>query len=344
MINEGLRRIGGDALELEQRQRQTARASSNACSLIPAYGAALIEQAERNEHIVALDADLVLDTGLIPFRERFPNRFVECGIAEQDMVSQAGGMALSGLLPVVHSFACFLSARPNEQIYNNATERKKVIYVGSLAGLVPAGPGHSHQCVRDIASLGGVPGLTLVEPCCEEELREALDWAVNKSDTSTYLRLVSIPCDVPFKLPSNREFREGAGQIVCEGGDVAVIGYGPVLLSEAYKAADTLRRDSDIGVRVIDLPWLNRVDDEWLAAAVADVAAVFTLDNHYIDGGQGQMIAARIAGLGSDAKPTVTHLGLTDVPACGRDDEVIEFHGLDAWSIAASIAERLEGR
>ena len=94
------------------------------------------------------------------------------------MVSQAGAMALAGLLPVVHSFACFLSTRPNEQIYNNATERSKVIYVGSLAGLVPGGPGHSHQSVRDISALGGMPGMALIEPFSEHEVRAAVDWAV----------------------------------------------------------------------------------------------------------------------------------------------------------------------
>ena len=131
---------------------------------MPAYGEALIAAAEREPRLVALDADLRLDTGLVAFRERFPERFFECGIAEQDMVSQAGAMALAGLIPVCHSFACFLSTRPNEQIYNNATERSKVIYVGSLAGLVPGGPGHSHQSVRDISALGAVPGMALIEP------------------------------------------------------------------------------------------------------------------------------------------------------------------------------------
>src|SRR5439155_1353584 len=79
------------------------------------------------------------------FKEELPDRFIECGIAEQHMVSAAGGMALNGLLPVVHSFACFLSTRANEHIYNNATERRKIIYTATLAGLVPGGPGHSHQ-------------------------------------------------------------------------------------------------------------------------------------------------------------------------------------------------------
>src|SRR3546814_9130592 len=110
--------------------------------LLPAYTEALLAQAERNERLIALDADLVLDMGLVQFAQRFPERFVECGIAEMDMVSQAGGMALNGLLPVVHSFSCFLSTRPNEQIYNNATEGTKIVYVGGLSGVLPAGPGH----------------------------------------------------------------------------------------------------------------------------------------------------------------------------------------------------------
>ena len=113
------------------------------------------------------------------FADRFPDRFVECGIAEQDMASMAAGMARRGVLPIVHSFACFLAARPNEQIYNQCSERSKVIYVGSLAGLLPGGPGHSHQSVRDIGALGSVPNLVLAEPCCEAEVGALVDTLVN---------------------------------------------------------------------------------------------------------------------------------------------------------------------
>ena len=155
--------------------------------MIPAYTNALLDQARKNSKIVALDADLILDTGLIPFQKEFPDRFLECGIAEQDMVSQAGGIALQGLLPIVHSFACFLSSRPNEQIYNNATEGKKIIYVGSLAGLLPAGPGHSHQGVRDIASILGIPNMTIIEPINAKQLALALNWAVNDNQESVYM-------------------------------------------------------------------------------------------------------------------------------------------------------------
>ena len=120
---------------------------------------------------MALDADLMLDCGLIPFRDKFPERFIECGIAEQDMLSMASGLALRGMLPVVHSFACFLSTRPNEHFYNNATEKTKIIYVGSLAGLLPSGPGHSHQSVRDISILSSVPDLVLMNPVLKRKSR-----------------------------------------------------------------------------------------------------------------------------------------------------------------------------
>src|SRR6185503_9677966 len=177
---------------------------------------------ERDPRIVALDADLVLDTGLIPFADRFPDRFVECGIAEQDMVSQAGGLALAGMLPVVHSFACFLSTRPNEQIYTNATERGKIVYVGSLAGLLPGGPGHSHQSVRDISALAAVPNLVMAEPAVEAEVHALLDY------------------------PAGQRVQPGRGWVVRDGRDLVVVGYGPWLLSNAWHAADDLERTAGL--------------------------------------------------------------------------------------------------
>ena len=130
-------------------------------SLLSSYSNSIVNEAGKNKKIIALDGDLVLDTGLIEFEKKFPERFIECGIAEQDMVSQAGTLAKEGFIPIVHSFSSFLTARPNEQIYNNSTEETKVIYSGFLAGLLPSGPGHSHQAVRDIASMSGMHNLEM---------------------------------------------------------------------------------------------------------------------------------------------------------------------------------------
>ena len=126
--------------------------------IVLAYGDELLAMARQRPEIVVMDADLLSDCGIEAFKAELPERFIECGIAEQHMVSAAGGMALRGMLPVVHSFACFLSTRANEHIYNNATEKRTIIYTATLAGLVPGGPGHSHQSVRDISAIGAVPG------------------------------------------------------------------------------------------------------------------------------------------------------------------------------------------
>ena len=171
--------------------------------LVLAYGDELLQMARTRNDIVVLDADLLSDCGIEAFKEELPERFIECGIAEQHMVSAAGGMALRGLLPVVHSFACFLSTRANEHIYNNATERRKIIYTATLAGVVPGGPGHSHQSVRDISAIGSVPGLTAIEPCSEREARLAIRWAVEENAASTYLRFVNVPLDLPYALPAS---------------------------------------------------------------------------------------------------------------------------------------------
>src|SRR4030095_15308120 len=127
-------------------------APSNPERLVVAYGDELVPIARERSDIVVLDADLLSDCGIEAFKAALPDRFIECGIAEQHMVSAAGGLALKGILPVVHSFACFLSTRANEHIYNNATEGRKIIYTATLAGLVPGGPGHSHESVRDISA------------------------------------------------------------------------------------------------------------------------------------------------------------------------------------------------
>lgn len=340
-IEQRLADEGAAPLLCERVERDpTAAPPSTAQRLIPAYTDALLGLAAKHPNLVALDADLILDTGLIPFRERFPDRFFECGIAEQDMVSIAGGMALKGLLPIVHSFACFLSARPNEQIYNNASERTKIVYVGSLAGVVPGGPGHSHQAVRDISALAAMPGMVLCEPSCAAEVAPLLDWCVNQAPASSYMRLVSLPWDIPYKLPEGYRPVRGQGVTLIEGSDVALIGYGPVLLSAAVQAADILARDHRISAKVINLPWLNQVDPDWLRAALGGCSRVVCLDNHYMIGGQGDAVAREL-GRFDGGGVGVTRLAIEDVPPCGTNPQVLGAVGLDAGSIAQRVAKAM---
>jgi transketolase len=257
------------------------------------------------------------------------------------MVSQAGGMALQGLLPIVHSFACFLSARPNEQIYNNATEHKKIIYVGSLAGVVPGGPGHSHQAVRDISALAAIPGLTLMEPSCETEVAMLLDWAVNTNQASSYLRLMSLPWVLPYTLPMGYTPELGKGVALTDGQDAVVIAYGPVMLSAAVQAAQALKAEHGIAVKVINLPWLNAIDANWFAEILNGCKAVFSIDNHYLIGGQGDRIANAmlIQGLLSSK---LQRIALNEIPVCGTNLEILCHHALDQTSIVNEIIKALK--
>jgi transketolase len=333
-VNDRLSALGARPLALASAPPPTRVAPVQPERLVVAYGDELLQMARTRKDIVVLDGDLLSDCGIEAFKEELPDRFIECGIAEQHMVSAAGGMALNGILPVVHSFACFLSTRANEHIYNNATEGRKIIYTATLAGLVPGGPGHSHQSVRDISAIGSVPRLVAIEPCSEREARLAIRWAVEENPASTYLRFVNVPLDLPYALPDAYVLRIGCGVTLRAGEDVALVGYGPLLMSQAWRAADLLASEG-VSAAVIDLPWLNRIDDSWVADTLARFPAIVTLDNHYVSLGQGVMVAAALARGGVRAE--VRSIGLTDVPACGSNAEVLAHHGLDADSIARVV-------
>lgn len=336
-----LQMLGAKPLETAQRTMLPRASAEDPQRLIAAYSRALVKQAEKRAELVALDGDLMLDCGLIPFREKFPERFIECGIAEQDMVTMAGGLALRGMLPVVHSFACFLSTRPNEHFYINATEKTKIIYAGSLAGLLPGGPGHSHQSVRDISILSAVPELVLIEPCTEAEVEMVVDYSVNESTSSVYIRLVSIPVDIPFQLPADYQLEHGKGVTLTEGDDAVLFSYGPVMLSEAVKAAELLKQEYGLGLRVINLPWLNHVDADWLRSNIKNFKYIFTLDDHFVKGGQGEMLGCALAELDAVSDYHLHRFGVSEIPACGLNDEVLQAHGLSGTELSASIKEIL---
>jgi transketolase len=251
------------------------------------------------------------------------------------------------VLPVVHSFACFLAARPNEQIYNQCSESSKVIYAGSLAGLLPGGPGHSHQSVRDIGALGSVPHLVLAEPCCEAEVGALFDALVNSVDESSYLRLVSVKWPIPFAYPRHHDVRVGEGWVVKDGSDLVVVAYGPWMLANAFDAAQQVEQETGATIRVVNLPWLNRVNSRWLREVIGECRSVVTLDNHYVHGGQGEMVAAAIAALALEPAVRVTRIGVTELPECGTNDEVLAYHRLDVPSLAQAFrgaASRVDHR
>jgi transketolase len=291
--------------------------------VVEAYGDELVRLGAEREDLVVLDADLASDCRVRAFEVAYPDRFVECGIAEQDMVSTAGGLARHGLLPVVNSFASFLAARANEQIYNQASERTKVVYALHYAGLIPAGPGKSHQSVRDISLLGALPELAIVQPATSEETRELLRWAV-EAEESVALRLAIGPS--PRRIELEGALAVGRGRFVRRGADAVLLAYGPVMLHEALLAAERLV-ESGIDIGVVNLPWLNRFDSSWLAELPE---SVFVLEDHAPVGALGDALRRE---LGRD----VTVFGVEGWPACGTPAEALRAHALDGGSLSSRI-------
>ena len=166
----------GEPVSQAAQQAPVAKTSDEYVSR--AFGQALVELGAIHPNLVVLDADLAADCKIRDFAQAYPDRFIENGIAEQDMVSMAGGLARQGLLPIVNSFASFLASRANEQIYNNASELSKIIYVMHYAGLIPAGPGKSHQSIRDVSLLSTLPNCIILQPCNAEETRRVVQYCV----------------------------------------------------------------------------------------------------------------------------------------------------------------------
>jgi transketolase len=338
-INGHLEDLGLKALHqeiLETRDKHRIKLKDTAEKVVNAFGEALVELGAKRKNIVVLDADLSADCGLRPFENAFPKRFIENGIAEQDMVSMAGGLALQGLLPIVNSFGVFLASRANEQIYNNATEKTKIIYVCHYAGLIPAGPGKSHQSLRDISLFGALPNCVILEPCNTVETKGALEWCVDQARENCMMRLVISPSPRTITLPADYEFSFGKGTALKEGKDAVLFAYGPVMLNEALTAAEMLA-EKDFSLRVVNLPWLNRIDEKWLAETIGNCQTIYVLDNHSEYGGLGDHLLNVCMLSDSLRDKKLFKFAVQEHPACGTPPEALAYHGLDGKSLANRV-------
>ncbi len=304
--------------------------------VVEAYGKALVRLAAARPDLVVLDADLAADCRVREFELTYPDRFIQNGIAEQDMVSMAGGLARMGLLPVVNSFAAFLAARANEQIYNNAGEGTKIIYALHYAGLIPAGPGKSHQSLRDISLLGALPNMILLQPCNPAETEMVLAYCVHEARENCAIRLAIGPSPRRIVLPSDYRLQPGRGVALTTGGDALLFAYGPVMVHEALTAAELLAAQG-FGLKVVNMPWLNRFDMAWLAEMVAGYNRVFVLEDHAPVGGLADRMVAALHNAGLLEGRRVVTLAVEGYPACGTPAEALAFHGLDGASLARRI-------
>jgi transketolase len=307
-----------------------------------AFGEELLDLAATHPEIVVLDADLAADCKIRGFERAHPGRFIENGIAEQDMVSTAAGLARFGLLPVVNSFAAFLAARANEQIYNAASEGGRIVYALHYAGLIPAGPGKSHQSIRDVSLLAALPNIAIVQPANAEETRQAVRWAVEEATEGCALRLVIGPSPRLVELPAGYRLRLGRGAVLRPGDDAAMVAYGPVMLHEALDASERLEREG-IGLRVVNMPWLNRFDAEWLSEALGGARSVWVIEDHSPIGGLADRLLPVLLERGLLPAGGLRVIGVEGFPACGTPAEALAFHGLDDASLASRVRAELKG-
>ena len=286
--------------------------------LIQDWNSFLLEEFKSSKELFALDADLSFDTGTYGVASKFPERYLQCGIAEQDMVSIAGTLALSGYIPVVHSFASFLTTRAAEQIFNNLTEESKIIYAGFLAGILPSAPGHSHQSVIDIGIISAMQFIDIYEPSCKGELKLSLKNAI-RGTKSSYIRIGSV--DYPDPLDSSDM---NLGQLIQRknGTRIALITSGPTMLRLALEIED---QKSEINI--FTYPQINRLLNSADINSLCRFEKIFVLENYLPTRGLHVNLQESMKVHGKSAE--ISRIGIESIPKNGWPEEVLKYHKLD---------------
>jgi transketolase len=302
------------------------------------YGDALADLGAARSDIVVLDADLYRSTRSVVFAQKFPNRFYDMGIAEQDMLSTAAGLAASGLIPFANSFALFITARCYDQIrIQIAYPSLPVKIVGSSAGLTQGPDGASHQSLEDITLMRALPNMTVVVPADELETRQATA-AIADAPGPVYFRLGRYP--TPRIFGPDYAFKVGKMATVREGGDVVIFACGH-MTAKSLDAADLLAQDG-VQARVINVSTIKPLDGAAVLAAVNGAARVFTVEEHNVIGGLGSAVAEIMA---EHPGAPLTRLGVQDAfGESGTADEVLEKFGLQPQGLHNSMMRALRGR
>ncbi len=300
------------------------------------YVDALLELAARREDLVVLDADVAKATKTCEFAERHPDRFFNCGAAEQNMLSVAAGLALEGLLPFATTFGVFITCRAGDQLRNSiAYPEANVKVAATHCGVTCGGDGASHQANEDIAIARSIPNLTILVPGDYEEARLATHAAANHPGP-VYLRFGRD--NYPVVPEIHGAFEIGRGKVLREGTDVAIITTG-IMVSEGLAAA-ALLEERGIGARVLHLPTIKPLDTAAILEAARSTRLIVTAEEHSIIGGLGEAVASAVA----EAHPTtVRRIGMRDVfGESGHAGELMDKFGLRARNIVEAAIAPLE--
>ena len=303
-----------------------------------AYGRALVRLGEQNPDIVVLDADLAKSTKTIKFKEKFPERFFDMGIAEADMMGTAAGLAASGKIAFASTFAIFATGRAWEQIRNSICYTNlNVKIAASHAGIAVGPDGSSHQAIEDIAIMRVIPNMKVVAPADAVETEKAVG-ALVETPGPAYLRLGR--SGVPVLYEETYEFRLGKASVLREGSDVTLIAVGTMVLL-ALEAAENLAKDG-INARVINMSTVKPIDIDAIASAIEETGAIVTAEEHSVIGGLGSAVAETVCEM---APAPVVRVGIRDkFGQSGKADELMETYGLTAGRIAEAAREALSGK
>ena len=300
-------------------------------SIRKAFGKTLAEIGELNEKIVVMDADLACSTQTKIFADKFPDRFFDCGIAEQNMLATAAGLASEGKIPFVASFAVFVTGRTYDQIRNGICYPNfNVKIVGTHGGVTVGEDGATHQALEDISLMRGLPHMTVIVPADCKECQEAIKYAA-LHEGPTYIRIPR--SNVPDIFDENYSFNIQKAVVVEEGTDASVFTNGETL-AEVLLAAEELKKEN-INLEVINVPVVKPLDSQTVIESVKKTKFAITVENHSIIGGLGSAICETLA----DKLPSkVYRFGIHDeFGQSGKAEELIEYYGLDSKTLAKRI-------
>jgi len=301
------------------------------------YAETLIELAETNENIVVLDADLAVSTRTARFGAKFPDRFFNMGISEQDMIGTAAGLALAGKVPFVSTFAIFETGRAWEQVrLALCLSRLPVKLVSSHGGITVGEDGPTHHCAEDAALMRVLPNMTVVFPADACEMRSVIVESMSM-DGPLYVR--GSREKFPDVHRSDAKLQIGKASVLRDGCDIAIIACG-LMVAFSLQAAETLKQDG-IDARVINMSTLKPIDKETAIAAARETGLVLTVEEHSIIGGLGSAVCEVL----SENCPTpVRRMGVADLFAVsGTPCELLEMCGLTPKDIRRTAVEMLSG-
>ncbi len=295
----------------------------------------MVRYAEERENVLVLSGDLTGSTEIAEFKEKLPERFVSMGMAEQNMLSWAGGLAREGYVPFVHTFAVFLYRRPFDQLSMSvAYPNLKVRLVGFLPGIMTPG-GVTHQAIEDIAVLRGVPNMTILETGDATDVETVLD-ATDDIDGPVYIRMLR--GKMPRLFPKDEPFKFNTARILNEGDDITVLSSG-ICTEEAMKAVELLK-EKDVHVKHLHISTIKPFTDERVLQALKESKNVITMENHTTIGGLGTAVADMIAENGLPVK--LTKVGIPDTYAHGASKEyLMRKYGIDALGLVRTIEDVL---